>query len=322
MSKRILTGIACLGIVWVVGANAERLLGDDPYENAMQEGGFAGNQITVEEEEEVESDNPFEDMPDESSRGRGRGEGMRRPGMGGGMGMAMGRSGMAGRVNAAASESAGTFSVVSDDKRSIMVNTTTGNSWLLVIDNPGTHWEPIKMPGAAEQASLSPWGAEAPESPVSDDDTLTEVKLKQAVEFAKNSARQKDQLVEKLKDAYGNIGELKSTVETLVQHEKTLAKEVNDLSDKRSELELEITNFKIYVDELKKELKDAQELLKARDKEAQADVIDASQCSNNDRASSRIRQQFLVCDDAQYAQTNCRHRLPIGDRLFRDSVDA
>ena len=45
---------------------------------------------------------------------------------------------------------AGTFTVVSDGKRSIMVNTLTGDSWLLRIDEKGSHWEPIKMPNGAD----------------------------------------------------------------------------------------------------------------------------------------------------------------------------
>lgn len=150
MSKRIIVSIACLGIIWGVGANAERLFAEDePLENALS-GKVAETQLT-EEEEEVEAD-PFE---------RGRGGEMGR----GGMSMGSMGGGRGGRLGGRSGP--GTFTVATSDKRSILVNTTTGESWQLMIDNPGSHWEPIAMGvskgGKTEISWPAPNSGESPE---------------------------------------------------------------------------------------------------------------------------------------------------------------
>lgn len=51
----------------------------------------------------------------------------------------------------------GTFSVVSDGKRQIRINTNTGESWLLVIDQIGSHWQRINnSPLPSEPAVSAP----------------------------------------------------------------------------------------------------------------------------------------------------------------------
>lgn len=50
----------------------------------------------------------------------------------------------------------GTFSVVSDGSRSILINTITSSSWLLVIDEQGSHWQEITFPAPATSAQQPP----------------------------------------------------------------------------------------------------------------------------------------------------------------------
>lgn len=47
----------------------------------------------------------------------------------------------------------GAFTVVSDGKRSIKMNTATGDSWLLVIDDTSSRWEPIRITVQGEKTS-------------------------------------------------------------------------------------------------------------------------------------------------------------------------
>lgn len=45
----------------------------------------------------------------------------------------------------------GTFTIVSDGKCSVLLNTSTGDSWTLVIDGQGSHWESIAIGVPAQQ---------------------------------------------------------------------------------------------------------------------------------------------------------------------------
>lgn len=54
-------------------------------------------------------------------------------------------------VDSASPNAAGTFTVVTSGKRTILLNTTSGESWQLGIDEKGARWQPIAMGGTATQ---------------------------------------------------------------------------------------------------------------------------------------------------------------------------
>jgi hypothetical protein len=190
MNKLLVASAACLlsiSMSSIVRAE-DNVAAQDPFGEAEEA------QVVA----EAGADDPFGDFGSEA-RGRGRGTGRREaPSIQqqreahdandpfgraaerrGPRGMGMGRGGemhryegeAAGMVRVEelanyqrqlhAASARGTFTVVTADKRSILLNTSTGDSWTLMIDNTGSRWEPIKMPVAGEDASNL--GAKTPE---------------------------------------------------------------------------------------------------------------------------------------------------------------
>jgi hypothetical protein len=172
------------------------------------------------------------------------------------------RIGGVGRVAVEASTGPGTFTVVSGDKRSILLNTTTGETWQLMIDNPGSHWEPIAKgvsKGGKTEISWSavPAGA-ADVQPAADADLIT--------------------MPRSLLTTYENtLANRLSTITSLKQRNKELVKIVAETNEKNADLKNFAAEAEQRNEELEKQLKEAKDALKARDKEVQADVVDASQ---------------------------------------------
>jgi hypothetical protein len=235
MSKRIIVSIACLGIIWVVDANAERLFAEDePLENAQS--GQVAETLNTEEEVEVDL---FE-------RGRGGEMGMGRGGrFGGGSGL-------------------GTFTVVTSDKRSILVNTTTGESWHLMIDNPGSHWEPIAMGVSKGGKTEISWSA----APAGAADVQPATQL--SVDAEPGRLERVTNYAVKLQEA------LDSETEKNQQLQKTLA----SVREKNSALKKTIADYSEERTELKQQLEEAKKLLTARPQPAPPQPATTSEETN------------------------------------------
>lgn len=262
MSKRIFVSIACLGIFWIVGANAERTVvyGDEPPtpSNAPTPA------TTVQEPTPQAIPQTVQDPPakppqyfEDSDVGRKlRAEERDRM-------LQQARDAARFREtldnSASSPRTAGKFTVVTGDKRSILVNTTTGDSWLLMIDNPGSHWEPIAKGVSKGGKTEISWSA-APAGVADVQPAASDARL------AKHN--------EELGKKYAVLGYKFAEQQGLIRQRDMEFASLNvQLKDTRKDLD----SAKQRNEVLEKQLKESKDALNARDKEAQADVIDASQ---------------------------------------------
>ncbi len=103
------------------------------------------------------------------------------------------------------------------------------------------------------------------------------IKLKQQEEYAKHVTRQKDQVVKKLRESYNEQGQLKKELARAKERNKELVIIIADINTKNADLKKFAAESDLLNEKLAIQLEEAQDALSARDEEAQADVIDASE---------------------------------------------
>jgi hypothetical protein len=216
---------------------------DEPLENAPS-GQVAETQNTEVEEEA----DPFE---------RGRGGEMGR----GGMSMGSMGGGRGGRFGGRSGP--GTFTVATSDKRSILVNTTTGASWQLIIDNPGSHWEPIVM-GVSKGGRLEISWSAAPAGAAD---------VQPAAPSEKREARM-------LEQSEKHVRRLNNALEMETERSRDLEKSVTLSNLEVRRLTDGLFKYRDEVAELKKQLKEANKLLNARPQPAPPQPTSTSEETN------------------------------------------
>jgi hypothetical protein len=154
----------------------------------------------------------------------------------------------------------GTFTVVSDSKRLILLNTTTGNSWMLMVDNPGSRWEPIAMgvsKGGKTEIRLSAAPASSDPAPA--------------------AASPKNPDARTLEQTAKHMRRLSYALDMETERIKELEEWVVKTNEKNAELKKLAVESDQRNEELEKQLKEAKDALSAKDREAQAEIIDASE---------------------------------------------
>lgn len=145
-------------------------------------------------------------------------------------------------VAAASQGPAGTFAVVSDGKRSILLNTSTGDSWLMVIDNPGTHWEPIALGVSKGGKTEISWSA-APAGAV-DVQPATQLSVDAEPGRLERATNHAIKLQEALDSETEKKQQLQNTLASVREKNSALKKTIADYSEERAELKQQLEEAK------------------------------------------------------------------------------
>jgi hypothetical protein len=159
----------------------------------------------------------------------------------------------------------GTYTVVSDGKRSILLNTSKGDSWRLIVDNPGSHWEPIAMgvaKGGKTEISWSAAPAGATRTDVEEANDLGRERQAKNLENDRSRLEAELQLVsDELSKSRRRERTLESEVEELSDSVKELKKSVAQIHQKNKGLE---KSAEETISELTNQLYEAKRTLEAR----------------------------------------------------------